>query len=217
MISYVMKCPRRGYLRVSDAAALLRVAPVTVRSYCARGYLNAYRIGRGSVAHRRLPYQQVEALANALRRSLPPTEWLEGDLLDQDEVATFLGLSVRYLRDEGLLQPGQRLTFEQLKSLESTIYGRAGRESEASTMQGMQHQGMGMGRMAGAQGSCCGMGPGCGPKWMATSAIAEWENADTLTLRSWKRHLEALKADIQDRLSKLEHLLARSKSSPDDD
>lgn len=49
----------RDALTTTDAARLLGVRPVTVRSYVARGYLSAQKFGRDWL----IPRAQVEALA----------------------------------------------------------------------------------------------------------------------------------------------------------
>lgn len=189
--------PRR-YLRVNEAAELLGVAPVTVRWYAAQGKLPVYRVGRG-IGHRRFRYADVEHLALTLDRVIESEwPWDRSIPVTRQMAAQYLGLSSRYLSEEGHWPSGETRSFAELEALEVVIYKEPQREGRAPGKKEedmWDTQGMGMHHRHGhGRGGCPGRG------WMRSETL---EEADSLTLRSMKRHLEAAKADIEDRLAEI--------------
>lgn len=217
------------YLRVQEAATLLGVAPPTVRWYSAQGWLPSYRIGRGQVAHRRFLYKDVENLAVQLGRSIPEEPiWDESVPVTREMAAQYLALSPRYLTEAGLVNPGQQFTWEQLQDLARQVYQQteAGRTAEVdsrATMTPTGHKeestmpGMGAGmHMHGSsrRGFVGGSGPWArqgfnGEGWNGEGwGFFSLDTTDLLALKAAKRHLEAHKADIEDRIAQIDSLIA---------
>ncbi len=217
------------YLRVQEAAALLGVAPPTIRWYSAQGWLPSYRIGRGQVAHRRFLYKDVENLAVQLGRPIPEEPvWDENVPVTREMAAQYLALSPRYLTEAGLVNPGQQFTWEQLQDLACQVYqqAEAGRATESgtqgttapadhkeeSTMAGMA-AGMHM-HGPGRRGFVGGPGPWGRQGWGGEGWSGEgWgfstpDPTDLLALKAAKRHLEAHKADIEDRIAQIDKMIA---------
>ncbi len=213
------------YLRVQDAARLLDVSPATIRWYSLQGWLPAYRVGHGPGGHRRFLYADLQALARRTGRFIPDEpEWDQGQSLTVDHVAQYLGLSVRYLLDNGWVSSGTEWNWEGLRTLERQIYSEPERpiavekEGESSMMmeseRGCGCHGEGMHRQHEEGGWRSGPmhgGPGRqGHHGMAGRLAGE--EASLMMLRRARRHLEVQKADLEDQIEDLERRIA---SHPD--
>ncbi|PSR27068.1 MAG: hypothetical protein C7B47_09160 [Sulfobacillus thermosulfidooxidans] len=211
------------YLRVQEVAMLLGVSPATVRWYANQYHLPSYRIGQGQIHHRRFKYDDVQRLALKLGKALPPEPQWDSTLpFSLQDAALYLGLSVKFLMTGGYVKAGEQITRERLEHLEAAIYhldtdhpdqngdgalGNIAKEEEIPMMMnkmGCQHRGNhGMHAMGGAMGRRPGM-----------MSNPFYDPEDLLSLKSMKRHLEAQKADIEDRIAEIEKLIA---SHPDNE
>lgn len=99
------------YLTVSEAAALLRVAPSTVRRWIRSGDVPAYRLGPRRIALRRT---DLSALVTPIRRGMPEVSRMTGD--EQIEVRKLSPEEVR----RGLE------AMERLRALSAQIMARRG-------------------------------------------------------------------------------------------
>lgn len=191
------------YLRVGEAAELLRLAPATVRWYALQGRLPAYRVGQGpGPGHRRFRFDDVAALARELGAEAPngPAAPRPGSTVDRQQAAAYLGLSDRFLKEAGLWPQGDTLTAEELTALERRIYpAPANLGPEEENMHGRHGP-----RWYDPRWSDPRWHGGCRGGW-----LEELEDVDALALRSIKRHLEARKADLEDRLAEVDKRLRR--------
>ncbi|MCY0885495.1 MAG: hypothetical protein OWV35_06365, partial [Firmicutes bacterium] len=151
-----------------------------------------------------------------------------------EEAAAYLGVSPRFLWNAGFLS-SQRgfLTGADILALETSLYAPAGEGTAwlpatagAETPEGgeerMHHHGM-HGEMRGGVGRSFMGGPMAGGPMAARAWAGRggpcWEDWDenephsVLWLRSLKRHLEARKADIEDRLAWVEEALRKAESA----
>jgi excisionase family DNA binding protein len=210
------------YLRVGEAAALLGVSPATVRWYAARGWLPTWRVGRGQVAHRRIRYPDLVRLAGQTGRFVPEEpRWDPTVPVTVEMAGQYLGLSARFLVDGGFVRAGAVLSWEELQALERRIFAPDApvRDADATPPRGEEYSMM---RYEGAMGphGPLGPGPGLGPPrgrgwrrhgWPG-AAVAPPEGASLLALRRAKRHLETLRADLDDQIAELER---RIQAHPD--
>lgn len=207
------------YLRMGEVAELLGVAPPTVRWYALQGRLPAYRVGRGSgPGHRRFRYADVAQLGAELGKDLPPWEapaWPADEPIRRHDAARFLGVSSRFLVDAGYWPGTDAVSAGELDALERQLYpapsnvgpeeGRMDAMHGMHGMHGMQGRHGGYGPEAGMGRG--GRGPGAG---YGQGFMSRLDELDALALRSLKRHLEAEKADLEDRLAEVEHRLSRA-------
>ncbi|PSR37911.1 MAG: hypothetical protein C7B44_01410 [Sulfobacillus thermosulfidooxidans] len=205
------------YLRVQEVAVLLGVSPATVRWYAKQYSLPTYRIGQGQVQHRRFKYEDVQRLALQLGKALPPEPlWDANGSLSPADAAKYLGLSLKFLVDGHYLIPGQKLTAQDLQQVEAVIYHLDPDESIQSTEKGeiamMNHAEQ---CCQGRHGMHHNMGPGGhgmqGGRRNHRGGMMPnpfFDPEDLLSLKSMKRHLEAQQADIADRISEIDKLIA---------
>jgi excisionase family DNA binding protein len=99
------------YLTVTEAAALLRVAPSTIRRWIREGDLPAYRIGRRRVA---LLRTDLASLVAPARAALEPVQ----------EESDIERIKQRKLTPEEVRQGIEAM--ERLKALSDEIYARRG-------------------------------------------------------------------------------------------
>ncbi|MCY0880000.1 MAG: excisionase family DNA-binding protein [Firmicutes bacterium] len=208
------------YWSVQEVCEALNVRPPTLRRWLVTGEVQSLRLSGGS--HRRIPYDEVARLAKVVGQAIPALEPLKPDgRYRLEEAATYLGVSVRFLRNQELsLTQGGEVTGSDILGWEAVLYRSEeettkisladewAREDEEDTMShyGMHRRGHGPMGGRGFYG-----GPGWGP----------WDHEDdsdrphsVLWLRSMKRHLEARKADIEDRLAWVEEQLKRAEKNP---
>ncbi|MDA8205788.1 MAG: excisionase [Thermaerobacter sp.] len=185
----------------------------TLRRWVQNGDVTAFRLSEGG--HRRVPYDEVVRLSKKLDRESPPLlEPIRGsDTYRVEDAAEYLGVSARFLRDQGLsLSQGGTVTGADILGWEALLYTADWIEPEGwkgeigMPRYGMHHHAMGRGP------DSFGMhdGPGFGP-WEV-----DWDDRrphSVLWLRSMKRHLEARKADIEDRLEWVEDQLNKAQTA----
>lgn len=212
------------YVRVQEAASILGVSPATIRWYSLHGWLPTYRVGRGTLTHRRFRYPDVARVARRTGRLLPeePT-WHHGVPITVDMASQYLGLSARYLMDTGYLTAGALLTWEELMVLEGRIYGGpvaptstepVDREENPDMMMSPMRKkncGCGCGSHKGRQGAAAEEPQESG--WPATNLPPD--DASLVVLRRAKRHLEVQKADLEDHLVELERRIRQHSESGD--
>jgi excisionase family DNA binding protein len=202
------------YWSIQEASRQLAVPPPVVRRWIHTGQLTAIRLG-GSQGHRRILYDDIVRLANALGKPAPdPFQPVDPEATyPLEEAAAYLGVSPRFLWNQGLsLRQGGTVTGSDILGWETVLYGdQPMEEGEAP----MMHHKMGRGPRHGNWGAnALYDGPGFGP-WGA-----DWDEMrphSILWLRSMKRHLEARKADIEDRLAWVEAQLAKAEAEPSED
>lgn len=215
---------QQKYWSILEAAHRLGLRPSTLRRWVEEGRVLAVRLA-GPGGHRRIPYMELALLAEQRGETWPPLEPLVPDASYRvADAARYLGVSARFLWNTGLLESqGGKLTGADLLALENAIYAADNgmaplrqatqdtrTEGKGSRM--MMRHGMGpMGRVpTGRMGPWWmgAFGPGAGPHaWWS-----DWEEEvphSALWLRSMKRHLEAMRADIEDRLRWVEEQLRR--------
>jgi excisionase family DNA binding protein len=198
------------YWSVQAVCEALDLRPVTLRRWLVTGEVQSVRLGQGS--HRRIPYDEVQRLANTVGKSIPALEPLQADARYRlDDAAIYLGVSMRFLRNQELsLTQGGEVTGSDILGWESVLY-RPGDSSEAASDDDwgmgeediMSHYGM----HRHGRGPMGGRGFYGGP-WDSYDEVERPHSV--LWLRSMKRHLEARKADIEDRLAWVEEQLQRT-------
>lgn len=195
--------------RVSDE---LQVPAPTLRRWIDNGTVHAFRLSDGG--HRRLPYDEVARLARELGHAeLPKVSaiWPHHSYR-LDEAAEYLGVSTRFLWNQRLsLSQGGTVTGSDVLAWEALLYAEETEEfaePESMALKGeVDMSGYGMHRH-GPRSEGFGFGPG----------RMDWDDDhrphSALWLRSMKRHLEARKADIEDRLEWVEEQLRKAEEHP---
>lgn len=222
----------RKYWPLEMVARRLGLKPPTLRRWVDEGRIRAVRLG-GTGGHRRIPYQEVARLA--AERGEP--QWPPLEAPDPaaryrvGEAAFYLGVSPRFLWNAGFLaSQGGLLTGADILALESSLYDPGAQATPVGPepwpaeddteggedimhghhgMHGGMRGGMGRGSMGGPMAASAWGGRG-GPCWQ------DWDAEDShsvLWLRSMKRHLEARKADIEDRLAWVEEALKKAEQA----
>jgi excisionase family DNA binding protein len=198
------------YWPIQRVSRELQVPAPTLRRWIENGSVHAYRLADGG--HRRLPYDEVARLARELRRGELPKagEIQPSHTYRLDEAAEYLGVSARFLWNQRLsLSQGGTVTGSDVLAWEALLYSDETEEMAEEDGFGLK----GDGEMSGYGMHRHGPGPrsegfGWGPRHM------EWDDEhrphSALWLRSMKRHLEARKADIEDRLDWVEEQLRKA-------
>ena len=201
------------YWTIQQVAERLAMPAPTVRLWVKEGRIKAFRLQSG---HRRIGHDELDRLCRALGRpNLPMLATLDATQSYRlEEASEYLGISARYLRNSGLsLSQGGTVTGGDIASWETMLYRTD--ETPEHDQEGdeeMPHFGPHHRNFEGGpEGFFMHRGPWFGP------FANGWDDDrphSVLWLRSMKRHLEAQKADIEDRLQWVEEEL--KKAEPDD-
>lgn len=210
------------YVRVQEAAALLGVATPTIRWYCSQGLLPTYWIGRGQMGHRRFLYSDVSDLAQQLGRTVvPEREWATSEEWGLKIISEYLGLSGKFLVDAGFIESTAKLTWDAVKRLEQEIYGQDGEIADGETHGGRHHTHEGrfphqhriaeLGQGQHPRGNPIVLDPFGPPlRWNLHNV----DRMDIIMLNSVKRHLEAHKMDLEEKISEINHRISALTSDP---
>jgi len=204
------------YLRVKEAAELLGVSPSLVRLLTDQGVLATARVGRGA-GHRRILFPSLREYAESRGRPLPERPEPDPDgSYTVEEAALYLGLSSRFLVDTYLFTGALTLTGREIRELEASIYGEPEEVEEMYGAGYHRHAGFGPGHGLGVgaghgPGFGAGHGRGYGRGFGPFGWDPEWEARplSALSLRALKRHLEAARDNIDERLRWVEDELRR--------
>lgn len=204
----------KKYLRIGEAARMLGVGPGRIRMLAASGKLPTLRVGTGG--HRRIPAAAVAAMQNLEGSAMELMTPVADNIYTVEEAAHYLGVTARFLWNSGWLASQRgKLTGAEIQTLEQGLYGpepdpigdSAGdREQEG----GAHHMNRGMG------------GPFGGGWEMMWDILgnAPWRNFwnpdedgshrySELGLRSMKRHLEAARDNLDDRIQWIDEQLKK--------
>ncbi|PSR22796.1 MAG: excisionase [Sulfobacillus acidophilus] len=199
------------YWPIQRVSRELQVPAPTLRRWIENGSVHAYRLADGG--HRRVPYEEVARLAKELGQGqlAAASEIRPDHTYRLEEAAEYLGVSSRFLWNQRLsLSQGGQVTGSDVLAWEALLYSDETEDIGETDSFGLE----GDGEMSGYGMHRHGPGPrgggfGWGPRHM------DWDEEDhrahsALWLRSMKRHLEARKADIEDRLNWVEEQLRKS-------